>query len=505
MDFKKRLLSGIAFNTMGNISNQLITLVISVLLARFLGPEKLGTYYLLLSLPIILNSFASLGHVQSLNRFLPELKGVNKLYLIRQLLKQVMTIKLFIIFIISVLFIVFYPKIFSLMGLGLYQNPFILFFLLTYFILMNLNSVLNVLMIVNMEQRKLNILNVSLTIILLVVILILIQVNWLQITIMIAILPGLEVIKFIYLLFNYSVPGKALKESYVPEYQKLVHRFNKYTIIMYLIQLSGMILAYRSDIYFIGYFMTGSAVAFYMIATNLTTQAYSLIGTRNTGQMILAAMVKSFIQHGPSGLKKYFQYHITFTALHSFPIMIGGLIIAPGLISILYGKEYAPVNGLLMAALIFHGFLKFGGAISAVLVAMEKPQYFLWTKILIIINISLNIILIPRMGVVVAIIATGVSKLIILSVEITLTRRLIDLSFPFNSVFKIFIASLIMGITVYFPGQMIHEPVPKILIQLFIGLLIYPIIITRLNIINQDIQNFFPKTIQSVINKIKIL
>ena len=505
MDFKKRLVSGIAYNTLGNISNQIINLVISVLLARFLGPEKLGTYYLLLSLPIILTSFASLGQIQSLNRFLPELRGANKLYLIRQLLKHVMTTRLFIIFITSVLFIVFYQKVLSLMGLGLYQKPIILFFLLTYFILMNLNSVLNVLLIVNMEQRKLNILNVSITIIILVVILILIQFNWLQITIMIAILPGLEIIKFIYLLFNYSVPSNVHKESYVPEYQELVHRFNKYSIIMYLIQLSGIVLAYRSDIYFIGYFMTGSAVAFYMIATNLTTQAYSLIGTRNTGQMIFAAMVASYKQHGQQSLVKYFRYHLTFTAIHSIPILIGGLVIAPDLINILYGNNYISVNELLVMALIFECILKFGGAVSAVLAALEKPHYFLWTKTLIIINIILNIILIPRLGAIGAIIATGISKLIILSIEIILTKRLINISFPFKPVFKIIIASLIMGVAIYFFGRMIQTLALRIFVQLFIGVVFYLILIIRLNILDQVIQKFLPVTIQSAISKFQNL
>ena len=99
-----------------------------------------------------------------------------------------------------------------------------------------------------------------------------------------------------------------------------------------------MILAYRSDIYFIGYFMTGSAVAFYVIASNLTTQAYGLIGTSSMGQLFLSAMVESYKRHGESSLKNHFRYQTSFVALHSVPVLIGGLILSPAVVQVLYGE-----------------------------------------------------------------------------------------------------------------------------------------------------------------------
>ena len=487
---------------MGNISNQLITLIIGVLLARFFGPEKLGTYYLLITIPIILNSFTSLGHIQGLNRFLPELRGTNKLYLIPKLLRHVLTVRLFIIVIAATLFIVFDQKIFSLMGLRNFQKPIVIFYLLTYFILMNFNSVMNVLLIVNMKQRKLNILDVFLTIIKLVVILILIQFNWLQITRMVAILLGFEVIKFIYLLCNYSVPSNTLKESYIPEYQELVHRFSKYSIIMYLIQLSGMILAYRSDIYFIGYFMTGSAVAFYVIASNLTTQAYGLIGTSSMGQLFLSAMVESYKRHGESSLKNHFRYQTSFVALHSVPVLIGGLILSPSVVQVLYGTDYLPLVNPLLVLLCIHFVLKFGGVASAVLSALEKPHYFLWTKLGVFLNITLNILLIPIYGILGAVLATGITKILIMLLEVVLTRRLIAITLPAVKILVIGLLGLVMGFIMIGVGFLIPNIYLRICIQFITGIFTYLLLIIRLKVIDQEIIDLLPDKMRSIINKL---
>ncbi len=504
MDFKKRLLPGIAYNTFGNIINQSITLMISVLLARSLKPEEFGNYFLLVSIPMILYSLTSLGYVQSINRFLPELKGIDKIHLIPRLLKYVVKVKIISISIIFILFVLLNQKIFSIIGLEQYRTISVLICLTSYFIIININSILNVLFVIKMEQRRLNVLDVCLSVLKLITIAILIVFNELQIIRIIGLLIVLDAMKCIYLSFNYSEPGKVNKDSSFDDYLNVIRRFNKYSFLMYLIQLSGMILAYRSDIYFIGFYLTSTAVANYMIATTLTTQAYSLIGTVSTGQMIFSAMVESYKLHGQQGLIKYFQYHVTFTALYTLPIMLGGIILSSDLIVVLFGTEYMEVIYLLMVALVFHGLLNFGGAVSAVLATMEKPHYFLWTKALIFVNIILNIILIPWLGALGAVIATGITKLIILAIEIWLTKRLINISLPINLIFRIIVACLIMGAIMYFSGALFHESIPRMFIQFSLGFAVYAILVIRFNIIPQDIIKFLPITSQSIIQKIKM-
>jgi len=274
---------------------------------------------------------------------------------------------------------------------------------------------------------------------------------------------------------------------------------------MYLIQLAGFILAYRSDIYFLAYYLGTTSVSFYSIANGLVEQSTSIFGSRATGMMIVGTMTEKYAREGKDALSTVFSYNIQLVFLYTAPIVFGGILLARDLIQALYGVLYMPVVPLLMAIFAVRFFLRFGGSFSGVLVALEKPQYFLWTKIISVANIPLNILLIPRIGIMGAVAATAITTLTIMAVEIYLTLRIIKLRFPFRNIFSMLLCNAIMLACVFLFREFVNIDITglKLVIEILLGALIYGFAILNLNTLDKEIWGFMPEKLVNILNKVR--
>jgi len=274
---------------------------------------------------------------------------------------------------------------------------------------------------------------------------------------------------------------------------------------MYLIQLAGFILAYRSDIYFLAYYLGTTSVSFYSIANGLVEQSTSIFGKRATGPMLVGTMVEKFAREGKDMLSTVFYYNIQYVFLYITPIIFGGILLARDIIDALYGALYMPVVPLLTVIFAVRFFLSFGGAFSGVLLALEKPQYLLWTKIISIANIPLNILLIPRIGIMGAVIATAITTVTIMSIETYLTLRIIKLRFPVRNILKMLLCNAIMLAIVFLFRELvtINLIALKLVIEIILGALIYVFSVINLNPLDKEIWGFMPEQLVGIVNKIR--
>ena len=83
---------------------------------------------------------------------------------------------------------------------------------------------------------------------------------------------------------------------------------------------------------------------------------------------------------------------------------------------------------------------------------LEKPHYFMWTKVISIINIPLNLLFIPWFGVMGALGSTSITLSLIFLVEYFLAKHLASISIPWVAIFKIGLLAVFMGFFTFWLG-----------------------------------------------------
>ena len=140
----QRFISNISWNVLGKVCVQILLFGVSVLLARYLGKEKLGIYATLLVVPTFVRLLNQFGLETLINKKIPELNvldpsGKQARYLIQRLL----AIRLGTSLLFSIVLYVGLPHYMAFMGTPeLVEYRLVLIF---YFLIICINSLLSTL------------------------------------------------------------------------------------------------------------------------------------------------------------------------------------------------------------------------------------------------------------------------------------------------------------------------------------------------------------------------
>jgi O-antigen/teichoic acid export membrane protein len=213
-------------------------------------------------------------------------------------------------------------------------------------------------------------------------------------------------------------------------------------------------------------------------ATGLYNSAYKLITVLTLFYTIYSSVVfpvmSKLFKEEKDLLKFSFVKSIKYLSLVTIPISVFTLFYGYDLIGI-YGAEYIDAGGVLKILIWTVCFLFINGACSLVLNASHK-EYSV-TKIYTIaavFNICLNLVLIPNFSVYGASIATVLSEILILILELYALKRikqLLDKGLIYD-IIKICIASTVLGIVLYILNLNIWAAMVISLIVYFIAILL---------------------------------
>lgn len=398
------------------IIGTIIGLLISIIIARSLGPENQGIFSLILLLPTILVTFTNFG------------VGVSTVYLMQKskyklfdVIKTNYIISIFLsIFTIIIGFTVIYlsDELFfstvdlSLLLIALIAVPPLLNnqFIQTVFQGLEDFKTFNIVLVVGQSIN-------------LVIILLLSIINSLTIlTSLIAYICSNIGITFILfymikkkLKFNYkegTFDKKYLQESI--EYGVKSHLSN---ILAFL--------NYRVDMLIIAFLLNPIQVGYYTIAVNITERIWFLSQAVST--VLFPRISKMSDEEAKVQLTTF---TIKIMLLTSIIMGVILLFLSDIFVNILFGSEYqmsAIILVYLIPGIVF-------GSISRLIAndfaGRGKPEYNLYTSIFTLIsNIVLNFILIPIFGVIGAALATSITYLINLILKCILYRRLTKVSY----------------------------------------------------------------------------
>lgn len=235
------------------------------------------------------------------------------------------------------------------------------------------------------------------------------------------------------------------------------------------------------DIIILGFMKTNKEVGLY-------SAAYGIINTLVLFVSIIFApiypsLVEAISQNRLEKVDKLISTVSKVLLIFIVPITIGGIAVSNNLISLVFGKNYEGVTQTFCILLLFTFVLYFREIYGYILSTSGNQKTYMYIVCLSsIVNISFNFLLIPKIGINGAALATLLSEVINLILMGILAHKKVVFHIDNLPFFKVFLSSLIMGsVTYYFNTMNIN-----VLITILIGIIIYILLIILFKVVTKE-------------------
>ena len=254
---------------------------------------------------------------------------------------------------------------------------------------------------------------------------------------------------------------------------------------------SGSLVFSYADTVLIGYFMSTADVGIYRTAFQLTAVATFTTLAFHT---VLYPKISAWESQGNfSAIENALSRAFTYSLLLAIPVCIGGWILGERLLFFLYGASFTtgtPALFLLLLVQVVNVFMYLG---TMGLNSLNHPKgAFLVTAIAALVNIILDVILIPIMGITGAALATLIAMTLNALIALFLLSRVISVKIEHRPVKNILFASVLMGIflaAIHFLLPLTH--VAMVFGTVLIGACIYSLILLKVDLgIHDEIKDF---------------
>ncbi len=225
-----------------------------------------------------------------------------------------------------------------------------------------------------------------------------------------------------------------------------IKRLFSFSFWSFLTSGGALVFSY-ADTILIGYFMTNADVGVYRVAFQLSGAAAFITGALH---FVLYPRVSGW--HAASDLTTIgtaISRAFTYSLFLAVPVTVGGFILADRLMYFLYGAAFEGGTVTLVILLLVQIANIFMYIETMCLNAMDQPRSaFFVTAIASVLNIGLNVALIPVLGIAGAAIATLLSMALNAALAYRYLDRLVPVRLERRPVFSIAKASAVMGATV---------------------------------------------------------
>jgi len=240
----------------------------------------------------------------------------------------------------------------------------------------------------------------------------------------------------------------------------------------------SLTIAFGIDTVILARFYPPEEVGWYNAAYRLSTSLLFLFTAFSTA--IVPTLSKVFVTE-PGTVERWYYRSTKIILLISVPMAVGGMVVADPLIHLLYGEQYSPSVPVLriiiwdVPLLMFAGF---GGNITTI-ISQERAAariYFIGA----VANVVLNLLLIPRFGILGAAAVTVVTDLVAAGQFHFLLRRKLNLPDVKPFAFRVVTASALMGAAVFLASQQ------HLFVQILIGGIIYAILVVAFRLLDAE-------------------
>lgn len=421
--------------------SQILTYVLAfftvIYTARYLGAGGFGVLSLALSIGAIFGVFVDMGLSTLIVRELARDKALSGKYIINSLLMKILLALVTFVLVFLTVQIIGYDPLESL----------IIYLITISVIISSFYGLLNAIFQAEEKMEYLSLANIINSVVLLV-------------GTILGIYLGMNIVYFawVYVITSIAVLIYCLivyKKRFSGVYLDIDLSFWKPTIkeawTFGIIFLSGMLYTYVDSI-MLSILKGAEAVGWYSAAYRLMYIALLLPNAINTA--VYPVMSRLFNDSSSESLKILYERYFKYMLIAGIPLGLGTSILAKQVILLLYGTGYEESVAALQI-LVWTVVFTFAGASFTQLLQSINKQIII-TKIslfCLLINIVLNLILIPPYSYVGASIATLITEIVLVSYIIFITYKLgygISYSAVIRDISRILVATLVMGLFLWY-------------------------------------------------------
>lgn len=247
------------------------------------------------------------------------------------------------------------------------------------------------------------------------------------------------------------------------------------------------------DVAVIGFFLTQTDVGIYEYAWQITIPV--LIVANAVSKSIFPQMSRWNSSAAYDQIEALLPNVFVAGLLISIPSLFGAAVLAEPILYIIYGPEFTAATTILILLMAEKSFRSIHSILSHSIMAMNRPDISARiTLIAAVVNLILNLLLVPRVGLIGAAVATVTSSILNTLLLIFAVSEYITFQIPFQTIIWCTFASLCMGGSVL--AFRILIPIDTLLI-LFISVILGVMIYSLLLVANP---NFRKQTIAPGIN-----
>ncbi len=224
--------------------------------------------------------------------------------------------------------------------------------------------------------------------------------------------------------------------------------FRRYVRDVSLMVFLDAIVFERSEVFFLGVFSSAEQVAFYT-----TGFAFATLAMRFLPGALTSAIFPAFSEQAGAGdqsrMARTYAASFKYLAIFTVPMAIGGALLSEAIVVVIFGERYRPA-GLPLALMLVSAALArmataassllYGSGHTGVLVRLGAAAAAL--------NVGLDLLLIPRFGARGAALANGIAQLAAVGFLPLIIRRLYGFGAPWPALSKIVLAAAIMALPV---------------------------------------------------------
>lgn len=466
--------SGSIFHYLATIVTAIFGLLTTIYIVRGLSIEEYGLYNFLISIILLAQIATSFGLAPIIQRYLPEYKEKNNNYF----QKKIMLSAVFIRFIAGLAIVIFLLlannwiiNIFNLPEISKSILPFIS--LITILILES--RLLGDAALLSLFENKYWSLSTGIySILKFCLFLLALRLGYGILGIIWAWLIGEGMLFFLFLVkvwkVVFSLP--VTKEEIRP---LPVKRFLRFGLHLWFENIFYLFRDKATDIFIISYFLGQKGVGLYSFAFGLPLVIASFSPGNILHPVITPALIQKYTRDkNKEDLSYFFQFMNRIIFFTVVPTSLALIILSNEIIKYIFSSAYLEILPLFVLSTGFLTIVQFSCAYTPILYTLEKSKIILIASGSSIYNLIMDLILIPHLGILGAILATGSAGLIILPYYHFALKKeeSVKLKYPWKSFIKYSLNTVTLCIALFFLKDFIHN-VASLIVILIVGAIIY--------------------------------
>lgn len=393
MSTLEKLIKNVSYNALNNGITLVTGFILSIVIARLLGPEQMGVYSYCTWLLGFASVFSLLGIPNTNTRYVSELNATGQTERLRRLFGVMMLFEIGIFLVVAAIVVAaayyFYqPDIrvyIILVAANLLPTTVFALYASTFKGLLRFDAIAITSLIATPVYVAAVIIGLYL------------GMGITGLLILPLVLAPLQLLLFhVFLVRALPKAGHPADGALDGTLKKRIFNFWYKFLVISLIDI---VVFEKSEVFFLDIYADYSMIAFYTIAFSLSSKVMRLVPYSLTNIM-LPIFTEKHSTGDTEGQHTVYTYSLKYLAIVIAPIFVGGVFISRELITGIYGIDFSPAADIFWITLLTASLAAFFGPSASLLGAMEKLSFLLVIGVIgICLNVSMDLLLIPRYGI----------------------------------------------------------------------------------------------------------